>query len=40
MVSELYVMVHWQFIRDDVDARALNFVCACARARVGWLGGN
>jgi len=40
MVSELYVMVHWQFIRDDVDARALNFVCLCVRVRgwVGWVG--
>jgi hypothetical protein len=31
MVSELYVMVHWQFIKDVVDARALN--CVCVRAR-------
>jgi hypothetical protein len=46
MVSEIYVMVQWQFIRDDVDARALNFVCvracmcvpACVCVRVrGWV---
>jgi len=29
MVSELHVMVHWQFIKDVVDSRALNFVCVC-----------
>jgi len=38
MVSELYVVFHWQFIKDVVDARALNFVCVCVRACGNWFG--